>query len=141
MLHKRTLATRLAEFSTANPENVNFRILIASRPENSFQAAFYVGSTPHKTFVRVAGESENEVVTITKEINLVINEEIEKFEEIRKQSEIYDDVHNLLWQEIVKVDNHTYLWASLVFPELHENAYCEESDLLQIVVRDAYDDR
>jgi ankyrin repeat protein len=130
--HKRILATKFAEFCAGNPTSVNFRILITSRIENALQAAFNLGSKSKATFVRLTGEGEKEVAAITKEINLVINEEIERFKEAREQSEIYDNAHNILRQEIDKVDNRTYLWVSLVFPELHENAYCEESELLQI---------
>jgi hypothetical protein len=130
--HKRIIGTKFAEFCAGNPISVNFRILITSRNEKAFQAAFNLGSKSKATFVRLTGEGEKEVAAITKEINLFINEEIERFKEAREQSEIYDDVHNILRQEIDKVDNRTYLWVSLVFPELHENAYCEESELLQI---------
>jgi hypothetical protein len=130
--HKRIIATKFAQFCAGNPTNVNFRILITSRIENALQAAFNLGSKSKATFVRLTGEGEKEVAAITKEINLVINEEIERFKEAREQSDIYDDAHNILRQEIDKVDNRTYLWVSLVFPELHENAYCEEPELLQI---------
>jgi hypothetical protein len=130
--HKRIIATKFAEFCSGNPINVNFRILITSRIENALQAAFNLGSKSKATFVRLTGEGEKEVAAITKEINLVINEEIERFKEAREQSEIYDDAHEILRQEIDKVDNRTYLWVSLVFPKLHENAYCDESELLQI---------
>ncbi|CZR67837.1 uncharacterized protein PAC_17736 [Phialocephala subalpina] len=131
--HKRILVTKFAEFCACNPTSVNFRILMTSRIENALQASFNLGSKSKATFVRLTGEGEKEVAAITKEINLVINEEIERFKEAREQSEIYDDAHNILRQEIDKVDNRTYLWVSLVFPELHENAYCEKSELLQII--------
>ena len=130
--HKRILATKFAEFCAGNPTSVNFRILITSRIENALQAAFSHGSKPKATFVRLTGEGEKEVAAIAKEINLVINEEIERFKEAREQSEIFDDAHNILRQEIDKVDNRTYLWVSLIFPELHDNVYCEESELFQI---------
>jgi hypothetical protein len=130
--HKRILATRFAEFCAGNPKDINFRILITSRPETALQAAFNLGSKSKATFVRLTCESEMEMEAITKEINLVIDEEIQRFREAREQNGIYDDVHNILRQDIEKVDNRTYLWVSLVFPELHENAYCEGFELLQI---------
>jgi hypothetical protein len=43
-----------------------------------------------------------------------------------------DVLHSVLRREIDKVDNRTYLWVSLIFPELQDNAVCEESELLQI---------
>jgi hypothetical protein len=130
--HKRVIAAKFAEFCAGNPINVNFRILITSRIENALQAAFNLGSKSKATFVRLTGEGEKEVAAIAKEINLVINEEIERFKEAREQSEICDDAHNILREEIDKVNNRTYLWVSLVFPELHDNVYCEASELLQI---------
>ncbi|KAF4624900.1 hypothetical protein G7Y89_g13267 [Cudoniella acicularis] len=131
--HKQILATRFSEFCADNPTNVNFRILITSRPERDLQAAFNLGPKSKATFVRLTGESEKEMEAITKEVNSVIDEEIERFKEAREQSGIDDGVHEILREEIDKLDNRSYLWVSLVFPQLHENADCEESELLEII--------
>ena len=61
------------------------------------------------------GESEQEVAVITREINLLIDEEIKRFKETREESMIYDDMPNMLRREVDKVENRTYVWVSLIF--------------------------
>jgi len=145
MSHRRIIATRLGEFCASTVGDVNFRILITSRPDTALQNAFARGSKSNATMIRLSGESESEVAAITKEINLVIDEEIEEFKATRERSMIHDDLHNALRQEIDKIDNRTYLWVSLIFPELQDNANCKELELLRIfktlprTVEDAYE--
>jgi hypothetical protein len=131
--HRRLLATRFADFCATNDTSVKFRVLITSRPGNALRAAFDRGSKSGATVSRLNGEKEQEAAVITKEINLLIDEQIERFKETRDQSMIYDDMHHILRQEVDKVENRTYLWVSLIFLEFQDNAACEQSELLHIL--------
>lgn len=130
--HRRILATRFAELCATDDSDIKFRLLITSRPDNPLRDAFDRGAGSNTALIRLSGENEQEVAAITSEINLVIDEEIGRFKETRERSMIYDDMHNILRRRINEVDNRTYLWVSLIFPELHDNAVCEEFELLQI---------
>lgn len=131
--HQRILAHRLAEFCRGNESSVNFRVLITSRPDSGLQGAFARGSKSDTNIIHLSGENEQEVAAIAQEINFVIDEEMKRFKLTREQNLVHDGVDRVLREEINKVDSRTYLWVSLVFPELQENADLEKSEPLQIV--------
>jgi ankyrin repeat domain-containing protein 50 len=97
--HRRLLATRFAGFCATNDLSVKFRVLITSRLDSALRAAFDRGSKSGAIVSRLNGESENEVAVITKEINLLIDEEIKRFKETREESMINDDMHHILRRE------------------------------------------
>jgi hypothetical protein len=107
--HQRILANRLAHFSADNDNRVDFRILISSRPDNGLRYAFDGGSKSDTTIIQLSGENEREVAAITQEINLVIDEEIQRFKLKRERSLIYDDMDSVLREKISEIGNRTYL--------------------------------
>ena len=108
------LCQRLAEFCANNKTDVNFRILITSRPDSGLRDAFAEGSKSEANMIQLNGESEQDLSAITQEINVVIDEEITKFKATRECCKIYDNMDGVLRQEINKVGNRTYLWIFLV---------------------------
>jgi len=91
------------------------------------------------------GENEAEMEAISVEIELVIREKVKRFDQLRRHRGIEDNACEALLQRLLRVENRTYLWVSLIFPELERCAGLSEKKLLQAVqtipttIDDAYE--
>ncbi|KAJ9372842.1 hypothetical protein DTO282E5_2569 [Paecilomyces variotii] len=95
------------------------KFLVTGRP-----SAFYGRLTPDEvpgTEIRLMGESDQEKEHISQEIGLFIDAKVEAFRRQRQQLGLEDDAHEMIREKINAVDHRTYLWLSLIFPELAEN--------------------
>lgn len=83
--------------------------------------------------IQLMGENEQEMKAISAEISLVIKEKVKQFNQIRINHGIEDETDLALQQRLDTIENRTYLWVSLVFPELEVTAGASKSKLLRIV--------
>ncbi|KAL8812789.1 MAG: hypothetical protein Q9200_000756 [Gallowayella weberi] len=70
---------------------------------------------------------------ISVEIDLVVREKIKHFNELRRYHGIDDSAHEALSDRLGQVENRTYLWAALIFPELERCAGRSKRMLLDII--------
>ncbi|KAH7360225.1 hypothetical protein BKA65DRAFT_180824 [Rhexocercosporidium sp. MPI-PUGE-AT-0058] len=123
---------KLAQFSNSPASKSTLRFLVTSRPYTHIRQTFRkYGIDIQK--VQVTGEGVSEKEDISSEIGLVIDWKIKQFREARQWSEIDDDAHEVLAEKLSHVINRTYLWISLVFPELEMYAGASKRDLIAIL--------
>ena len=138
------LLKHIGWFFSDSPASATVKFVITSRPYTTIADKLWE-NYPNVSSVRLMGESERELSIIQKEISLVIAKKIKKFREKRQQSNIHDETHLAISGQLSQIENRTYLWVSLIFPELDRNARSSQSTLLQIIktipstVQEAYE--
>lgn len=116
-----------------NPElTTKLKFIIVSRPYSSIGDAFWE-ENPNVASVQLMGESEAEMEAIRVEIDLVITEKVKLFNSRRLRKGVDDDAHLALQKELRGIENRTYLWVALIFPELEKKAGLATSKLLQLI--------
>ena len=116
----------------------NLKFLVTSRPNESLKRAFIKNFSRLKqnpTSVKLMGENDQEMEEISAEITLVIDKRVDDFKNQRNGYGIYDDVHDSVREQLKKIENRTYLWMSLIFPELEEKAGHAKDQLLEAIQR------
>lgn len=118
----------------AGPKDTSkLKLLITSRFTTEIRDAIYDFNLRRLGIIRLTGEAQKEMNIIYDEINLVIAERVQRFEELRRVGyEIVDDAAQLLSQRMSEIENRTYLWVSLIFPELERSAGEGKTALLKI---------
>ncbi|GAD95644.1 hypothetical protein BC1G_06991 [Paecilomyces variotii No. 5] len=104
---------------SSSREQRKLKFLVTGRP-SVFYGRLIPIETPD-TEIRLMGESEQEKEHISQEIEFFINARVEAFRRQRQQLGLEDDAHEMIRDRINAVDNRTYLWLSLIFPELADN--------------------
>lgn len=93
-----------------HPENTrNLKILLTSRPYGHIQSGFRKIERAWPT-IHLSGEVGEPAEQIAEEINLVVDDAIEKITEAK---DLDDDDHDFLQEELAKIPNRTYLWVTL----------------------------
>lgn len=128
-----------------NPQpNDTVKCIITSRPYD-LQDYSYCRSCPQLGSIQLTGEGESEMQQIEQEIALVIDQQLQDFNKLRQSHGIDDDALELLRTHLSNIENRTYLWIALTFPELKIHAKASISKLLEVVqklphsVQDAYE--
>ena len=122
----------LARFYREPEVTTKLKFIIVSRPYSSIGDAFWE-ENPDIASVQLQGESESEREAIRVEIDLVIKEKVKQFNSLRCRRKVVDDAHLVVQKHLDSVENRTYLWVSLIFPELQKAAGLAKSKLLQII--------
>ena len=130
--HKALFISRLAEMIADDEQKVKAKFLITSRPDKHLLNAVFTifGSQPFN-LIQVKGENDHETSILGEEINVVIEQNVERFHRTRKALSINDTVHEDLRKRIFEFKNRTYLWVSIVFSELQSKASSSKDDLLR----------
>lgn len=138
------LIEKLAILMSHERENSKLKVIMTSRPNTPIGNAIWrYGYNPMS--IQLSGEREVESQAISDEIDLYIGVKMEHFRDLRKYRGIHDDAHELLLSRLNSVENRTYLWVSLIFPELEKAAGISETKLLVLIeqipttVQDAYE--
>ncbi|KAL1868165.1 hypothetical protein Plec18167_008356 [Paecilomyces lecythidis] len=100
-----------------SPRRLKF--LVTGRP-SVFYGRLIPTESP-ETEIRLTGESDQEKERISQEIGLFIDAKVETFRRHRQQLGLEDDAHEMIRDKIKAADHRTYLWLSLIFPELADN--------------------
>ena len=114
------------------------KFLVTSRPNEFLKRVFIKHFSRLKqdlTSVKLMGENDQEMDEISAEIALVIDKRVDDFKNQRNGYRIYDDVHDFVLEQLKKIENRTYLWMSLIFPELEEKAGHAMDQLLEAIQR------
>jgi ankyrin repeat domain-containing protein 50 len=126
------LIQMLAEFYAKHYEFKKLKVIITSRPRTAIGDAFWKhGQDPAS--IQLMGENEPEMKAIAQEINLVIKEKIRQFDGLRRRRGVFDDASDFIQERLDEIENRTYLWVSLIFPELERNAGKSKRDLLKLI--------
>lgn len=115
------LVRKFASFYSNDQYKGSLKLLVTSRPSTPIGDEIWRGKID-PTGINLAGESEAEMEAIRLEIDLVIREKIKQFDELRKHRGIDDSAHKILLDHLLQVDNRTYLWVTLIVPELERIA-------------------
>lgn len=126
------LLKHIGGFFSTPPASATVKFIITSRPYRTIEDILW-DAYPNVPFVRLMGESEREVSTIQKEILLVIDKKVERFRERRQHGGINDETHRDISKQLAQIENRTYLWVSLIFPELDKHVESSRGNLLQVI--------
>ena len=141
---RESLLEHIGSFFSAPSKNSTVKFVITSRPYAM------IGHTLWKNYrqvssVKLTGEGDRETSMIQKEISLVISSKVQQFHERRQQKVIGDDTHQAILEQLARIENRTYLWVSLIFPELERNVWSSRAELLRVIktipstVKEAYE--
>ena len=128
----------------SSPERCFLKLLVTSRPSTAIGDQIWHGKID-PTSIQLTGENEVEMEAISVEIDLVVREKIKQFHGVRLLRGINDSAHEVLSERLQTVENRTYLWIALIFPELEKCAGFSEKKLLAVIrnlpktVHDAYE--
>lgn len=126
------LVRKFASLFSSDQHKGLLKVLITSRPSTPIGDEIWRGKIDPAS-IKLTGENELEMEAIRSEIDLVIREKIKHFGELRKYRGIEDSAHEILLDHLLQVDNRTYLWVILVFPELERIAGSSEKKLLEAI--------
>lgn len=118
-------------FSNAQ-QGASLKLLITSRPSTPIGNQLWRENIDPAS-IQLMGENEAEMEAISTEIELVIREKVRWFNQLRRYRGIEDNACEALLQRLLQVENRTYLWISLIFPELDRCAGLSEKKLPQAV--------
>jgi ankyrin repeat domain-containing protein 50 len=126
------LIRKLAGFYSNQKTPARLKFIITSRPNTPIGDAFWsFGQDPAS--VQLMGENEKEMEDISVEIDLVIKEKVRQFNGIRRRRGVVDDAHIAIQEQLDHINNRTYLWISLIFPELEKNAGLAKRNLIHVI--------
>lgn len=137
------LVPKFAELFSS-PKRCLLKLLVTSRPSTAIGDQIWHGKID-PTSIQLTGENEAEMEAISVEIDLVVREKIKQFHGLRLFRGIDDSAHEVLTERLLTVENRTYLWIALIFPELERCAGFSENKLLAVIqnlpktVHDAYE--
>lgn len=109
----------LLQSLSSSRESRKLKFLVTGRP--SVFARRLIPVDNPDTEIRLMGESDQEKEHISQEIGFFIDAKVEAFRRQRQQLGLKDDAHEMIRERINAVDHRTYLWLSLIFPELADN--------------------
>ena len=127
-----SLIRKLLRFFSDPPASANVKFIITSRPNTTIENGF-LEEGPSVSSFKLMGEGESEMAIIQREISLVIDMLVERFRNKRQQCKIYDEAHHAISDKLAQIENRTYLWVSLIFPELDKNVRSSENALLHLI--------
>ncbi|OQV09531.1 hypothetical protein CLAIMM_13644 [Cladophialophora immunda] len=113
------LAVFFADAQTTKPRTHSLKILVTSRPYDSIQLNFQrsmYGCCTSVPIIRLRGENEN--IAIRSEIDSVIRRRVAEMAETVPLSL---NASELLVRKLLRMQNRTYLWLSLVIDGIYEN--------------------
>jgi len=129
---REALVRKLTSLFSNARQGASLKLLITSRPSTPIGDQLWRGNIDPAS-IQLMGENEAEMEAISVEIELVIRERIKQFEQLRRHRGIEDNACEALLQRLLQVENRTYLWVSLIFPELERCAGLSEKKLLHAV--------
>ncbi|KIH87757.1 hypothetical protein SPBR_04625 [Sporothrix brasiliensis 5110] len=141
---QRTLAKALGDFYAgplSHNSNVVLKFLVTSRPYRNIEQEFRYNSKPNLSFVRLSGESPDEVAKIQNEIGIYIQA---KLDDIAHEHDLSAAEKKHLHDKVLQIPHRTYLWVYLTL-DLIQREFDEDMDLdmalchLPTDVDDAYE--
>lgn len=124
---------KVAAFYRNYSANSFLKLIITSRPYDRIRDAFFAAGLDLEA-VLLAGENDTERDEISKEVDLVVQSRVQTFRRLRKwKTKEEDDAHVLISKHLSAVSNRTYLWVSLIFPELEKHAATAKGDFAKIL--------
>ncbi|KAN0075809.1 Sex-determining protein fem-1, partial [Elaphomyces granulatus] len=114
-----SLIQLLHEVTSSAESHPRLKFLITSRPWVSLTGV--LGGRGLGTELRLMGENAEEKKKISEEIQIFIRWRLELFHKQREELGIKDNAHELIGSKLNSIENRTYLWISLVLPELEKS--------------------
>jgi ankyrin repeat domain-containing protein 50 len=139
------LIKKLTNYYSRSQARNGLKVIITSRPYMSISDALFYNGGLDRDSVQLMGESKAEMDEISNEIDLFIKEKVKAFQNFRRWKKVYDDAHIILQTHLDSIVNRTYLWVSLIFPELEMNVGASKAKLQRIIktlpgtIYEAYD--
>ena len=126
------LIRKLAKHYSERKSASRLQFLVTSRPNTPIGDQFWQHNIDPAS-IQLMGENEAEVEAISVEIGLVIEEKVKQFNNLRRRKGVDDDTHVEILDHLNSIENRTYLWVSLIFPELERNAGLSKKRLLAVI--------
>ena len=126
------LIRRLARHYSEQKSASKLQFLVTSRPNTPIGDQFWQHNIDRAS-IQLMGENEAEVEAISVEIGLVIEERVKHFNNLRRRKGIDDDTHTEILSYLNGIENRTYPWVSLIFPELERHAGLSQKRLLAVI--------
>lgn len=119
IITKKLLSIFSPKSLTATRPN-KFRVLVSSRPDNALKVAFDRPSnnTRQSSYSTIRLRGEDETDSISRDVNLVINNEIAEIEAMGLPAELLEEVQ----RELVLRADRTFLWVTLMIQLIRERA-------------------
>lgn len=125
---------KIKDLFTSSRLSTGLKLLITSRFSTQISNAISGYDLGTLGIIRLSGESQLEMDTISSEINTVIKQRVREFAQLRqRQYNMNDDAPEHLLKRLSQIENRTYLWVSLIFGELERNAGLGKSALMKKV--------
>ena len=90
--------------------NCNLKFLLTSRPYGDIRRGFQPLEVPGLPVIHLSGESDVEMMKISREIDVFIEARVHN---IGERMKLRNDEQDLLLRELMRVPNRTYLWVHL----------------------------
>jgi ankyrin repeat protein len=122
---RRNLIQAIERLFLNNPGERNLKFLMTSRPYDHIRLDFFKLEKSLPT-IRLSGEDEENIETISSEIDLVITERVR---DLSDKFNLTGRERDFITDQLTSVDNRTYLWVSLTLdvlertPGLTEGAF------------------
>ncbi|SPO01018.1 uncharacterized protein DNG_03766 [Cephalotrichum gorgonifer] len=120
------------------PRTPAVKFLLTSRPYSHIRAGLRELERKVPT-IHLSGENEERVGEIAREIDIVITKRVEGMRQLGKKEQA------VLREELLRVENRTYLWVHLIFPEIEKGSLLSQGKIRSEVrkiprsVDEAYD--
>lgn len=125
---------KLSTFYKTSGSNTSLKTILTSRPYDRIRDAFFLAGLDPQA-VLLAGENDAERDEISREVDLVVQSRVADFKKLRFwKTKEEDDAHTVIIQHLSTITNRTYLWVSLIFPELEKHAATAKNDLLRMLI-------
>ncbi|OQD68167.1 hypothetical protein PENPOL_c003G02254 [Penicillium polonicum] len=112
-----------------NPGERNLKFLMTSRPYDHIRHDFFKLEKSLPT-IRLSGEDEENIETISSEIDLVITERVR---DLSDKFNLTGRERDSITDQLTSVDNRTYLWVSLTLDVLERTPGLTEGDFDRVV--------
>lgn len=124
------LMTLLCDFyrSSTTSGFLNLKMLVTSRPIGTIRKGFDPLSRCGLSLIHLSGEDEEEIDKIKREIDLVIEAEVDN---LQSYHQLDDRERNLLLSGLQKFENRTYLWVHLTL-DVVKREFDNKMDLASI---------
>ena len=131
-LTRTILIRKLAKYYSERKPTAKLQFLVTSRPNTPIGDQFWQHNIDPAS-IQLMGENQAEVEAISVEIGLVIEEKVKQFNNLRRRKGIDDDTHIWILDHLNSIEHRTYLWVSLIFPELERYAGLSQKKLLAVI--------
>ncbi|PON21578.1 hypothetical protein TGAM01_v209609 [Trichoderma gamsii] len=127
--HGRSQLARALQTLYNTGRSFNLKFLLTSRPYVSIQHGFRPPDIPELAVIHLSGESDDEMVKISLEIDIFIRARVRV---VGEKLKLGSDEQGILLRELMRVPNRTYLWVHLTLDLIEQDLDLDKSGIVRI---------